>query len=299
MNRIDMISVSDKKGLDRVYILLHSVKKTKQDDTVVYYKLVIEDLDDKVKQYFADLQSDDFKIEFIDTAWFKNIIHSPRWSYLYYVRCLFPIYFQQLDRLLYVDTDLVFARQGIEELWNEDLTKHSLGAVQDIMVNTFPNLLPEQRNCKTKCYINSGVCLFNLKRIRNTGKAQQLANWVKNWNKNELMPILMDQSLLNYLFRDGEIKELKYKYNDYSLVLNYYVFPYVKKYLKQTYGYNEPAYSVQDAVILHFLGQMKPWKQNNEKTESISPYVKACKQIWKDIQKQLGKKYEAEEVQTV
>ena len=297
--KIECISVSDKNGLDRVYILLNSLKQTKQKETVVEYRLVIEGLDEETKQYFADLQSQDFIIDYIDSGWFRQRINSPRWSYLYYVRCLFPTYFTCLDKLLYFDTDLVFLQEGVEELWNEDVKNYSLAAVSDIMVNIFPNLRTEKENCETSLYINSGVCIFNLKRMRQIGKAKQLANWVFDWKSNLLQPYLMDQSLLNYLLRNGEIKQLKYKFNDYSLVLNDYVFPFVKKYLKQTYGYQEPVNSVKDAVILHFLGQMKPWKQNNQKTEAISPYAPACKEIWKNIKKQLGKEDEVKEAKVV
>lgn len=297
--RIDVASVSDKNGLDRVYILLNSLKKTKKDDTVIHYRLVLEDLNDEVKQYFKDLQSEDFVIQYIDTDWFKQRINSPRWSYLYYVRCLFPTYFKSLDKLLYLDTDAVFLQGGVECLWETDITNYSFAAVSDIMVNIFPNLRAEKNNCETEFYINSGVCLFNLKRMRQNDKAKELVNWVFDWKLNLLKPYLMDQSLLNYLFRNGEIKQLDFKYNDYSLVLNKYVFPSVSNYLKQKYGYQEPIQSVKDAVIIHFLGEMKPWKKNNEKTESISPYVQVCKQVWKKVVEELGKKDEAKEISTI
>mgnify|MGYP003319475881 CR=1 FL=1 len=111
---INVASVSDKKGLDRVYILLNSLKQTKQNDTIVNYYLIIEDADDEVKKYFLDIVNVDFRIQIIDTSWFKQRINPPQNSYLYYVRCLFPAYFKGLDKLLYLDTDMVFLQEGVE-----------------------------------------------------------------------------------------------------------------------------------------------------------------------------------------
>lgn len=284
---IDVVSVNDKNGLDRVYMLLNSLKKTKQDDTVVNYYLFVEDVDDEVKQYFKDLISADFRIQIEDTSWFKERINSPYRTYLYYVRCLFPSYFTWLDKILYLDTDIVFLQNGVEQLWETNVDNYSLGAVSDITVNYFKPLAKIEKDpTKTKDYFNSGVLLMNLKRIREANKHKQLQKWMLKWNLKELKPSTMDQTLLNYIFREDEVNYLDYKYNDYSLVITKTVYSVFKQKLNK---YSEPIQSVKDAIILHFLGELKPWRKDFNNVKHISSYPKQLEEVWKEIEKNLKK----------
>ena len=186
---------------------------------------------------------------------------------------------------------MVFLQEGVEQLWQKDISNYSLAAVSDIVVNCFPGLIYHQRNqTKTNNYFNSGVCLFNLKKIRETKKCDQLAKWVKDWDEKILAPKTQDQTLLNYLFRDDDVLYLDYKFNDFSLVITSIVYKHVKQFMKQHLGYQFPVNSVKDAVILHFLGDLKPWRKEFDKLQKIAPYYYAIKEIWKKIEEELGKK---------
>ena len=297
--QIDLFSVNDKNGLDRVYVLLNSVKKTKLPDTTIHYRLIIEGVDDSIKQYFSDLQSEDFKIEYFDTEWFKQRINVPTEglycssNYYTMVRCLCPSYFKQLDKVLYLDTDIVLLQRGIEELWETDITDYYMAGCEDIIVTRFERLQCQRVNSKNRTsYINGGVILFNFKLIREAGLDVVLAKWCQNWNYEQLKPYYLDQTLLNYICRD-KIKYVDYKFNDISLVTSVVVYKLQQQYLKQKYGYPYPVNSINDAVILHFLGDGKPWREVNQR---VYPYYPVAKQVWKAIQKELKKNEEAKEV---
>ena len=301
MNRIDCFSVNDKNGLNRVYMLLNSLKLTKQKDTVINYRLILEDLTEETKQYFADLQSEDFNIQFIDIDWFKQRIHLPEKDFKvpanYYtmVRCLCPAYFKQVDRMLYLDTDMVFLQGGVEELWNTNIDQYYIAGVEDIMIMHWQQMKFEKENTKNEtAYINAGMTLMNFKLIREVGLDKELVEWCQNWKNDELKPHWLDQTLLNYLFR-GKIKLLDFKYNDYSLVISSAVMNIVKKHLKQLYDYDEPVNSVKDAVIIHFLGDLKPWKEQKQiKYYFCYPYRTAAKKIWQNLEKALKKNEQKE-----
>ena len=293
--RIDIFSVNDKNGLDRVYMLLNSIKQTKRNDTTIHYRLIIEGLDDSIKQYFSDLQSNDFKIQFFEAEWFKERIHLPEKGFLckanYYtmVRCLCPGYFKQLDKVLYLDTDIVLLQGGIEHLWETDITDYYMAGCEDIIITRFDRLQCQRVNSKNRTsYINGGVILFNFKLIRQDKKDIVLANWCQNWNEEQLKPYYLDQTLLNYVLKD-KIKYVDYKYNDFSLVTSTVVFKMHQQYLKQKYGYQYPINSINDAVILHFLGECKPWHVAHPQ---YYPYTKLAIEVWKQIEKQLRKKNE-------
>ena len=287
---MDLLSVNDKNGLDRVYILVNSVKLTKKEETKVVYHLILEDVDEKVKQYFEPLNDETFKVDLIDIAPFKQKINLPKGknqckvNYYTIVRCLGPAYFANIDKMLYLDTDIVLLQNGIEQLFETDMTNYYMAGVEDIMINHFPKLHFEIQNTKTKTYINSGVTLFNYKLIRENGLDKQLEKWCLNWNHDQLDLNWIDQTLLNYLLRD-KVKLLDYKFNDYSLVLTNLVFNDVKQVLKSKYNYTEPINSIKNAVILHFLGDGKPWRPINEQVAvKYFPYIGVAIRIWKHIE---------------
>ena len=297
--KIDLLSINDKNGLDRVYILLNSLKQTKQADTEVTYHLILEDVEHNIA-YFEDLVSDDFKLEFIQLTPFLDRINLPEFKYqapankYTMIRCLTPSYFSSIDKMLYIDTDTVFLQEGVEQLFNTDLTDYYLAGCEDIFISRMNLFTFERQNTKNHyTYINGGVILFNFKKIREDGLDLKLVEMCSNWNLDELKPNWLDQTLMNYVFRE-KIKLLDYKYNDFSLVTSVTTQPVHSKYLKEKYGYNDMVNSVKDAVILHFLGQMKPWIPR-VRQESCFPFSNATRQIWKKIEGTL-KKDEAKEV---
>lgn len=299
--RIDCLSINDKNGLDRVYVLLNSIKQTKNKDTTIVYHLIIEDLDQTIKQYFADLESEDFVIQFTECRQFKDKINLPEAKYYcsknYYtmVRCLCPSYFKQLDKVLYLDTDLVFLREGIEQLWNTDISDCYLAGCQDLIITKYKPCQIELKNLKyPQKYVNGGVLLFNYKLMREDKKDEELASWCTSWKVDQIKPFYLDQSLMNHLLRD-KLKYLDYKFNDVSLVTSSYVYKNIKQHLMQNYNYTVPVNSIKDAVILHFLGDLKPWKNFNiEKVKEYYPYAEVTKVIWNNIEKVLKKNEQKE-----
>lgn len=297
--KIDCISISSKDGLQSLYVLLNSLKQTKQPQTVVEYRLIIEDIDDEVKNYFCELASDDFIIKLIELKPFKQYINVPsgtlcKANYYTMVRCLCPAYFTWLDKALYLDTDLLFLQSGVEQLWETNIDEYYMAGVEDIMINKFKNLQLEKLNCKSDTYINGGVMLLNLKKIREDGLDQQLVDWCSEWKTEQLKPYYLDQSIFNYLFRN-KTKIIDFKFNNYSLVLTTTVYGCVKEDLWKKYYYPDPINSIQNALILHFLGDLKPWGKTVHRLKSICVYYNVLLKIWQHLYKQLGSKNENKE----
>jgi len=85
------------------------------------------------------------------------------------------------DKTLYLDIDVV-AGGDIAELYNYDITNYDYGAIKDYYGRWFIN--PR--------YINSGVMLFNMKRVRENGLFEKCRHLVNT--KKMMFP---DQSALN------------------------------------------------------------------------------------------------------
>lgn len=246
-----------------VYIVLNSFKHLKQPDTIVQYYLFVpsESIQD-FQEYLTGIPDETFRVTIMDIDWFKDKVHCPIGTPFHYARCLFADVFLQLDRILWLDTDLIFQKEGIEELWNIDMgSDYFIAACIDPTWQYCPSFSQELSNIGTDAYINTGVMLMNLTQIRAEEANVEIADWVMNWNdrQDKLRCNVFDQTLINYLWQ-GRIKLVNTKFNNSVLAALPEAEQAYRQYIADQ-GYSSLEESVSSAVILHFCGLMKPWKQ--------------------------------------
>ena len=280
--------------LDIVYILFNSIKQTKRNDTYVTYHLFVKYTEqcnrEYCQNYFSKLQSPDFNIKLEDVDVFKDAVHTPARDHIYYAKCLFPKYFSSKDRVLFLDVDLVFIKQGIEELWNSNIDDYYVGAVIDPTWTYSPLLKAELSNTGSDNYFNAGVILFNNKKIREDKKDDQLADWCIHWDTSKLKCYCYDQTLINHILKD-KVKLLDFKFNN-SLLASGEISRDVYSCYLSTKGYKDQFKSLEDAVLLHFSGPNKPWDENVVKYSSDYLYKELALQIWAQIVKVFGEKHD-------
>ena len=122
MNDIIIASTATSDRLDKVYILLNSIKQTKKKKTkITYYLFVSRGSMDYCCTYFKPLVSTDFYIVISNLDTFAPYVHTPARNHIYFAKCLFPNLFIQYDKIIYLDIDMVFVNNGIEDLWNSSM----------------------------------------------------------------------------------------------------------------------------------------------------------------------------------
>lgn len=281
---INVFSVTDKKQLDIVYVLLNSVKNARdKDDTEINYHLIVEDLDEKTKQYFDDLNDDKFRVYYFEAKDYAHCIHPPKNSYLDYISCLAPSIFHTFDKMLYLDTDTVFVNSGIEDLWSIDLGTKYVAAVTDIQIDyddVFQKYNTKKKNGDT--YFNSGVMLLNLRQIRIQGIDKKIQKYLLNWPK-ELKCISFDQTLLNYVF-GSQVKIISTKWNNSILAM----VDTKQQFYRNYYCTDNLMQKIKEAVIIHLKGP-KPWEPVSMGTEMHLPNRKLAQAVYGEVYNQLGK----------
>ena len=288
---ISIVSTTTIDRLDKVYVLLNSIKKTKQPETKLTYYLFVrftKEVDyTAVSSYFEQLQSADFNIQIRNVDCFRDQVNQPYRDHMYYAKCLLASHFD-FDRILFLDIDLVFVRPGIEALWNSDIADYYLGAVVDPTWQYCAAYKHDRLNTKTKNYFNAGVILFNLAKLREDGKDKQLEEWCDRWHYRELAYICYDQTLLNYLLQD-KVKLLPFKYNN-TLLASLGVAKTAYTYCLNQYGYLDPMDSLDNAVIVHFCGSKKPWDAMALRcNENEYPYKEEAIEAWNKYYKLYAK----------
>ncbi|WP_330847969.1 glycosyltransferase family 8 protein, partial [Streptococcus suis] len=83
-----------------------------------------------------------------------------------YFRILLPSQLPELDRILYLDCDIL-VKGSLNPLWESDLTHHYLAGVNEL------DMLHDNSDYRQKIgftpqdiYVNAGVLLFNLELMR-------------------------------------------------------------------------------------------------------------------------------------
>lgn len=150
------------------------------------------------------------------------------------LRFFIPDLFQEYDKILYLDTDIV-VRTDIAALWDIDISEKSVAATRMPLPRSYQRKY-QKHNINPSNYFNSGVILFNLEHIRQTSniKADDFFKHLLSHSDFECP----DQDVLNLCFNNS-ILPLPEKYN-------------FGKQLDRKSEYND--------MIIHFKGRVKPWK---------------------------------------
>ena len=121
---------------------------------------------------------------------FRNVL-----SYMVLVRAAYTKIFPHLDRILSIDMDTI-VNENVSDLWDLDLTDYYLAGVEEVEVSK-----------REGSYINMGVAMMNLKKMREEHKDDELIH-----NLNTFWYRWCEQDAINQLFR-GHILILPNDYN--------------------------------------------------------------------------------------
>lgn len=192
-----------------------------------------------------------------------------------YYRLKLPSLLPDIDRVIYLDCDLIVDKD-ISGLWNEYDDEKQVMAVADLWGTLRDHHLTIGMK-KESYYFNAGVILFNLKRMRERGFEQRCVDVF-----HERKPLLkfQDQDVLNIVC-EGDFKVIPPIYNvmpafegGFSMDQISTLTPYTAKDMCGLY---------QKAVIFHFAGPIKPWSFfcKNRSAEKYMKYIRLT--AWKDF----------------
>ena len=153
-----------------------------------------------------------------------------------------------IEKVLYLDGDLI-VRHSLTELWETDLSCYALAAVPDMREDT-TDRFEGLGYSKSLGYFNSGVLLINLAYWRDHQATKLFDEFLRDrWETIRFH----DQDVLNYVFREQKMR-MPNKYN----FQNVFLFK-IPEYDRPRYE-EEVMAARKDPVIVHFSGEIKPWK---------------------------------------
>ncbi|MGH8528229.1 MAG: glycosyltransferase family 8 protein [Nevskiales bacterium] len=172
----------------------------------------------------------------------------PRFGRLAWYRVLLPELLPQLDRVLYLDADMIVADR-LDAIWELDLGDHALAAVTNPL---YPEMstafLGELGLPSIDNYFNSGMLLLNLTEWRRQNIVTAILKFVQDGVGLHTWP---DQNALNAVLWRRRLA-LPPRWNALSVVFDLppQLLPYRAEELVE---------ARQNPAIIHFIGHYKPW----------------------------------------
>ena len=240
-NAIHVAVVSDRKYFHFVLIAVTSILHYHRTGDLVVH-LIHPDLTEEDFARLCTLREKapfEFVPHHLDTGKFARDFGVSRpilW------RLAIPELVPEADRLIYLDCDLVLC-DDIAKLWATDLQGNIMGAVGD-RVGRRVNIA----GIDPLRYFNSGVMLWDLKRMRQENAMEQ---WQKVLKEHDCNLPYTDQTLLNLVHRD-ECLLLPQNWNLHNSI-------YRNPPLEGMYTVEETIDAIRNPAIVHFTGHHKPW----------------------------------------
>lgn len=191
---------------------IHSIRENASPDFRYHIHILTDDISEENRRKLSALGTDSFCIEFHPLSRLLRSLPAVEKlsqhcfgafsSLTIYFRLFIPELFPQYDKGIYLDADLVVPGD-ISWLYREPLGRRLVGAVADYSIQKiapFMQYIDEYVGVDHKNYVNSGVLLLNMKRLREVDLSGRFLSWVEKYGLETVAP---DQDYLNALCWDG------------------------------------------------------------------------------------------------
>ena len=227
-----------------------------------FYNIFVLDNDkisDKNKEKIITFSNNykNLKIEFISIKGINIFENFPKAKFIssdMYSRLLLPNIFKNLDKILYLDCDIV-VRSDIKFLYEKDIAEFYCAASCEGY--TYKHYCKETLGLNFKDVFNSGVILFNLKKIREDKIVSQFPYYNDRIKSRDEKLRSGDQDILNIFFADNFLKISK----AWNFELD---IPYLLRYKRYYDNISKTEVKFlrnrKNVCIIHFIGPDKPWK---------------------------------------
>lgn len=206
--------------------------------------IMFESLSQDNRERLAGLATDNFKIDFVEmnegletiTDRLSNRIRSEYFTLTIYFRLFIASMFPEYDKAIYIDSDIVL-EEDIAELFSIDIGDNFIGACRDASIDgiePFQSYVEQVVGVDRNDYVNSGVLLMNLKRLRDADFDKHFLFLLNTYHFDSVAP---DQDYLNAICK-GSIYYLSPKWNAMP---------------------NEQKPKIEGAKLIHYNLFSKPW----------------------------------------
>lgn len=290
LNRdVNILFNTDKNYAQYTKVAIKSAIMNKSPDSIYHINVLCVDIPQKECEEFKLLadKNVEIKIKIETKSTLKNI---GNYEIAHYVTRtdLFKFLFSEIyseDKMLYIDSDTII-RADLTKLYNTDISDYYLAAVM--------KMEPDYNEFDEPTYFyNCGVLLLNLKKFRE----RNISNFLIMAKNEDEQKDYQTQRVFNEVITRDEMKVLSPIYNDIERWNDEYIknYNYFKTYFPYSLKYPTIKQLDKNAVIVHYAGSNKPWKNDNVKyADEWWKYARLVNPIWQIENKVYEKKMSKE-----
>lgn len=254
-------------------VIASALSHAKQEDNLNFY-ILDGGIEDEKKSEILELKSiKDCNINFvqIDEAMFEDYKKVATHEYISiatYYRLRLATLLPDIERIIYFDCDMVL-NSSLDELFNTDFGENIIAGVKDInkrMLKQNPS------------YINAGMVVFDLKKIREQNIEQQFYNYTNEHFETIKMG---DQEIINEVLK-GRIQIVDDEWNvqssNFTNRSSYTKHPKVIHYVARRKPWHFGSFSFHRQLYFDNL-QLTPWKLNSAKEKFYWYYLNQWKSL--------------------
>ena len=204
VNEIPIFFTIDDSYAPFLAVALNSAIKNSSKDRSYRAIVLHQDLNEDNIARIKALETENFKIELepmkanlqsLDDR-MSNRLRCDYFTLTIYFRLFIPAMFPQYDKGIYIDSDVVLT-DDIANLYDIEIGDNFIGACNDLSITDIPPLVAYTENAvgvKKHEYINSGVLLMNLKKMRECDFEGHFLNLLNTYHFDSIAP---DQDYIN------------------------------------------------------------------------------------------------------
>lgn len=235
-------------------VALSSAVKNASKDRLYHAIVLHEGVTEENRRKLASLATRNFKIDIVPMKndfdalddRMSNRLRCDYFTLTIYFRLFIPAMYPQYDKAIYIDSDVVIA-DDLAKLFDIDIGDNLIGACNDLSIADVPPLVAYTENAigvKAHEYINSGVLLMNLKKLREERFEEHFLNLLNTYHFDSIAP---DQDYINAIC-NGKIFYLDKRFDAMP---------------------NNARVECENPVIIHYNLFEKPWCYDNIQYESV------------------------------
>ena len=233
MEKINVCLACDDRYAKYAGVVIASVLSNANTDDVLSIYILDGGISNKNKEKLLELlKLRNFSINFItiDNGLFKDYTKVKTHSYISlpsYYRLKLASILPEVDKIIYLDCDVI-VNTSLKELFNSDLKDNPIGGINDIS---------KKKVKKNPSYVNAGVLLMDLNKIRTEHWEEVFLNWTL---ENFDTITTGDQEILNETLK-GKITIIDASWN------------------VQSSNFTNRSSYTSTPKIIHFTAKQKPW----------------------------------------
>lgn len=257
----NIVFITDHNYLFPTVISIKSLIKNSENKEIIVNIVAIDLLNEDIET-LKKMSVDKVRIEVYS---FSNEFSDLGKSHHYVSRAALykfklPEIFNELDKILYVDGDILF-NLGFLSIFDINIGNYYMAAVRDVQAE-----LDQKRAeiINNTYYFNSGVLLLNLSKMRKDRCSEKMIEY----KKNDPDDSFMDQNAINKILGQKALP-ISPRYNMMATVGKFFSLNELSSFFKVTK--DEMANIISNPFLYHMTGKYKPW--NNVESDSIEQWL--------------------------